>query len=66
MWFGGRENLTSSSGTVTMEISIDVLKKVEVYLAVPLLGILPKDSISYYRATYSSVSVTALLVRAKK
>lgn len=49
-----------------MEISIEVLEKVEVYLAVPLLGILPEDSISYYRATYSSVSVTALLVRAKK
>lgn len=49
-----------------MESSIEILEKVEVYLAVPLLGILPKDSISYYRATYSSVSVTALLVRAKK
>lgn len=49
-----------------MESSIEILEKVEVYLAVPLLGILPKDSISYYRATYSSVSVTALLLRAKK
>lgn len=45
---------------------MEVLEKVEVHPAIPLLGILPKDSISYYRATYSSVSVTVLLIRAKK
>lgn len=56
----------SSSGTVTMEISVEVIEKVEVHPVIPLLGILPKDLISYYRATYSSVSVTVLLIRAKK
>lgn len=55
-----------SSGAVAMEIIMEVPGKAEVCPAIPLLGILPKDSISYYRATYSSVFVTALFIRAKK
>ena len=55
------------NGTVTLDISVRVLKKLKIDLPqdLPLLGIYPKNSISYSRDTFSSVfsAVLFLIVR---
>lgn len=70
-WHGYGERGTLKSlltgvptGSATRQSEWRILKKPEIDLpydpAIPLLGIVPKDSVSYYRDTYSSIFIAPL------
>lgn len=68
-WMWGRGSIHSlfvgvQTGAAAMEISVEGPQKLTdllFYPSVPLLGIYPKDSISYYRGIRSSLVIAALL-----
>jgi hypothetical protein len=57
------------AGTTTLEISLAVLRKLDIVLpevpAIPLLGIYPKDSPTYNKDTCSTVFIAVLFIIAR-
>jgi hypothetical protein len=57
------------TGTTTLEINLEILEKLEMYLpedlAIPLLGIYPKNAPPFHRGTYFTMFIAALFVIAR-